>query len=71
VFCKLYAKKKKKCCLLLLSKKYSNCKFLGLIKYKPIDLLVLNFAKIDTKIARLDKIEEQAKQAKEAAIAAL
>jgi len=58
VSCKLYAKKEKKYYLLLLSKKCSNCKFLSLIKCKPVDLLVLDFAKINTKIAQLDKIEE-------------
>jgi len=55
---KLCTKKGKKYYLLLLSKKYSNYKFLSLIKCKPVDLLVLDFTKIDAEIARLDKIEE-------------
>jgi DNA gyrase/topoisomerase IV subunit B len=56
---------------LSLSKKCSNCKYNSLTKYKLVNLLVLDFLKINAKIERLEKLEEEAKQAKEAVIAAL
>jgi hypothetical protein len=57
--------------LLSLSKKCSNCKYNSLAKCKPINLLVLDFLKINAEIEYLKKIEEEAKQAKEAVIAVL
>ena len=57
--------------MLSLSKKCRNCKYSSLAKCKPVDLLVLDFLKIDAKIAYLEELKEQAKQTEEAAIAAL
>ena len=54
-----------------LSKKCRNCKYNRIQKYKLVDLLVLDFLKINNKILRLEQIEDKAAKAKEAAIAAL
>ena len=54
-----------------LSKKCRNCKYNRIQKCKLVDLLVLDFTKIDNKILRLKQIEDKAAKAKEAAIAAL
>jgi hypothetical protein len=57
--------------MLLLSVKCSNCYYNSVNKCKLVEILVLNFKKIDNKITRLEEIEETAEEAKEAAIAVL
>ena len=56
---------------MLLSKKYRNCKYNRIKKYKPINLLILDFLKINNKVLRLEEIEDKAAKAKEIVIVAL
>ena len=57
--------------LILLSKKYRNYKYNKIKKYKPINLLILDFLKINNKILYLEEIEDKATKAKEIVIVAL
>jgi len=71
VACKYCAKSSLPCKLALLSKKCRNCEYNRIKKCELVDLLILDFLKINNKMSRLEEIEDKAAKAKEAAIAAL
>jgi hypothetical protein len=71
VSCKYCAKHGKECHLLSLSKKCGNCKFSSIAKCELVDLPVPDFSWIDLELAQLEALEEEADEAKEAALLAL
>jgi len=71
VACKYCAKSSLPCKLALLSKKCRNCKYNRIKKCEPVDLLILDFLKINNKMLRLEEIEDKAAKAEEAVMAAL
>ena len=68
---KYCVKKSLECKIASLSVKCGNCYRNRISKYKPVELALLDFSKINSEISCLEEIEEKAKEAKKVAIAAL